>query len=185
MLLRAVVNHPLEPDGTPAQIGAPAHRALPGLLKASPLSSAVPQVSWGPGQYANSLTTRYTAELANQRVGWCGIALPTRGLNPTAIKVVVDLGLNAEAWPLPLDRVSGLWADVLTTALNVSRAVVPLLTAPSPSPAPSTIELFIDLAEFAGLPSPPPLFQNLRDAIDFSTLGRSTGQAFRSVAWAG
>jgi hypothetical protein len=180
VLLRAVVNHQLEPDGALARIGTPLHRALPALLGASPLSSGVGGVSWDPGQYANSLTTKYAADLANHRVGWCGVALPAVGLNPTTVKVVVDLGLNAEAWPLPLDAVSKLWADVLATALNVSSGVVPLVTAPPP--APSIVELFIDLAEFAGPAQP--VFQNVREAIDFSTLGRSTGQPFRSVAWA-
>ena len=182
MLLRAVVNHPLAPGGNAVRIGTPVHRALPGLLETAPLSLGVARVSWDPGQYANSLTTRYTAELANHRVGWCGIALPAVGLNPTTVKVVVDLGLNAEAWPIPLDEVSRLWADVLTTALNMSSDIVPLLTAPSPPPAPSIVELFIGLAEFTG--PAPPLFQNIREAIDFSSLGRSTGQLFRSVAWA-
>jgi hypothetical protein len=182
VLLRAVVNHQLEPDGAVARIGTPVHRALPRLLEASPLSSGVARVSWDPGQHANSLITKYTADLANHRVGWCGVALPAPRLNPTTVKVVVDLGLNAEAWPLPLDAVSSLWANVLTTALDVSSGVVPLVTAPSPPPSPSIVELFINLAEYAG--TVPPVLQNVREAIDFSTLGRSTGQPFRSVAWA-
>jgi hypothetical protein len=177
LLLRAVLAY--QPtEGSVAKIGSHIHRNLPAALGSGPLAphSGVWDIS--TGAYSSTVFTTYQADLSFGRTAWCGLAMPT-GVS-SSIMLVVDLGLSDERWPLRLEETSRWWADTLVAARTAAAAVVAPISMPSPQL--TRVELHADLAPYVG--SEQPTMHDLADAIDFTMLGRCTGQPIQAALWA-